>query len=712
MLYRLGQLLVMRQPIFIVGAITLLGWLVLLFHGIPKHAFNSIKNVATSTAATEDTATAVNEPIHLLIPATESNEQFCRVLFSALINNYPPPYLVNYGKKYDDPAIARAQKIAGLNDYLLKSSVGENDTIIIADGFDVWFQLPLNILVSRYHNAQGKDTALTIFGADKKCWPNDPDSPACTRAPLSSLPDGVYGPDTDQLTIYRDHKSKYDNFRPRWLNSGTAIGPASSLHVIYKEAWKRIADKQNEVTSDQRILADVWGDGLVDLLVVDHRSELFQAMGYAQADVAWIVNPDVETKATTASFVDKGNLTLELTSLGMDTEERRARSVWKGRPLAWNRISNAIPTVLHFNGDKEYMHRWWHKMWWNDKGGEVARTFLEKLESGGTELLAEAKAGAWTEQGWVGWNELCGDYLTRIRAREPIPELQDKTLLLLGDSVDRFTVVDFCSQYVGKNASAHPLDSFTGIVSQILPNMGGYSRSCYLDYLNLKVAWSFFYGFDETDMWQDKKSAYTAPGQFSERWRLSLEALKTIPTPNLVMVNAGFWELARFDRLYERAYKSEPDPPTVSTEFLNEYIGLTTQWLADVRKAVGSSPRIRWRQTHYPGKATGSYFTIAGEKKKPRARFHEVKIRALNAAAGVAVQQASEAELRSRISWPEKPGLGELQDDGSITIWPIGDIMSGWDTKLWVRDEIHQTADVGSFVFGESLMEYLARSPR
>ncbi|GAO47751.1 hypothetical protein G7K_1950-t1 [Saitoella complicata NRRL Y-17804] len=246
-----------RHPVFIVGAITLLGWLVFLYHAIPEHAFSALQSVDTSTAVTDDTA-VTDETVHLLIPATEPNNQFCRVLFSALINDYPSPYLVNYGKKYDDPAIARAQKIAGLNEYLLKSTVSRNDTIIIADGFDVWFQLPLDVMVSRYRLAQQNDTSRTIFGADKKCWPNDPNSPACTRAPLSSLPDGVYGPDTDQLTIYRDQKAKYDNFRPRWLNSGTAIGPASSLHAIYEEAWRRIEDKQSTVKSDQRILADVW----------------------------------------------------------------------------------------------------------------------------------------------------------------------------------------------------------------------------------------------------------------------------------------------------------------------------------------------------------------------------------------------------------------------------------------------------------------------
>ena len=152
-------------------------------------------------------------------------------------------------------------KIKGIFDFLSdRSKVKDDDLILIVDGYDVWFQLPPEIMIRRYHKmvkeadehlrgrygmvTEGKPgdgtadrvqkyTQKVIFGADKLCWPNPAADPACAAIPYSTLPKDVYGADTDK------EKEGFHN-RPRYLNSGNVIGPAADVRAIYQYALQKV----------------------------------------------------------------------------------------------------------------------------------------------------------------------------------------------------------------------------------------------------------------------------------------------------------------------------------------------------------------------------------------------------------------------------------------------------------------------------------------
>lgn len=225
-----------------------------------------------------------NPAFHLLIPASESNAGLCKTLLSAFILSYPSPTLVNYGTTFDGNGWdkgSHAGKIRGVFDFLNdQSKVKDDDLVMLIDGYDVWFQLPPEIIIRRYHTmiAEANDrlrrrygmviegkpgdgtadrvqkyTQKVIFGADKICWPNPREDPACAAVPYSTLPKDIYGPETD-----KDSESYLS--RPRFLNSGTVIGPAANVRAIYKYAVEKVEEAKRGTIGDQFVLAEIFGE--------------------------------------------------------------------------------------------------------------------------------------------------------------------------------------------------------------------------------------------------------------------------------------------------------------------------------------------------------------------------------------------------------------------------------------------------------------------
>ncbi|PRP86082.1 hypothetical protein PROFUN_03069 [Planoprotostelium fungivorum] len=322
--------------------------------------------------------------IHLVYPVNNHSKLFCMCLFSALINNYPPPKLVNYGQKMTFEE-GQAKKISGFKSLL--ESLPKNDTVIFVDAFDLFFQLPLDIMMLRY-----RDTKKTLFSsADKWCWPNYRWSDACEKIPKSSLPADIYGPDTD--LPYGRAKN-----RPRFFNSGGMIGQARQLKTLFKSADIKMAALKEPPITDQGLLAEVfqvnyekrnWG--------LDYESSIFQTVTNSIADIMW---PEEITESTLSSaplspqpYMKK----IDLRGLGFDDPE----SPWPDRWLAWNRVSNSVPVILHYNGKegKSVLEKSWQRMWWYPD-------LIEMTE----ELAKNEKAGVWADGKWIQWKEICGTY--------------------------------------------------------------------------------------------------------------------------------------------------------------------------------------------------------------------------------------------------------------------------------------------------------------
>lgn len=167
--------------------------------------------------------------LHLLLPATASNLNLCKLLLSSTIAGFPNPILLGWeGHGQYNGSKSHLFKISETLAYLntLPASADE-DIVLVLDAYDVWLQLPPDVLIRRYFQAIDKANKRLksesiygvehggavvkqsiLFGPDKTCWPDDERRAACWAVPESSLPDDIFGPATDTWMVPN---------RPKWL---------------------------------------------------------------------------------------------------------------------------------------------------------------------------------------------------------------------------------------------------------------------------------------------------------------------------------------------------------------------------------------------------------------------------------------------------------------------------------------------------------------
>ena len=183
------------------------------------------------------------------------------------------------GKIFKESA-SHTAKIKGVYGVLSdRSKTKDDDMVLIVDGYDVWFQLPPQILLDRFHEVIEKENKAirerygmitedrdkdgkgervpryeqkVILGADKLCWPNPREDPACFAVPYSTLPEDIYGEDTDT-----DPKAFHN--RPRWLNSGNIMGRVKDVRDIYEVALKKVESGAGGL-GDQYVFGAIFGE--------------------------------------------------------------------------------------------------------------------------------------------------------------------------------------------------------------------------------------------------------------------------------------------------------------------------------------------------------------------------------------------------------------------------------------------------------------------
>lgn len=415
---------------------------------------------------------AMGEPsFHVLIPASETNDMLCKTLLSAFVLNYPPPTLINFGKVFTGDGWdqgTHAGKIKGVYDFLRKDKkVHDDDLVLVIDGYDVWFQLPPEVMVKRYHKLiqdtnqrlrkqygiiseekpwkGGQEKKVqryvqtVVFGADKLCWPNQPDDPACASVPESTLPRNAYGLNTD-----RDPEG-YTN-RPRYLNSGTIIGRVNDVRAIYERALEKV-DEGLGAIGDQFVFAEIlgeqeyqrqlsmsnmgrpWyyplfntnpfyqmrspsakavkhmtlpGNRRYDFSIgLDYRSSLFQTMTHSSDDIAFITYANVSSSTLPRSHPQVSSLSLPLDintsrppfptndtptafatgkllplSPDLDSLPPPDQNTWPQQPLATNLHSLTVPSLLHINGDKSLLDSWWPSLWYQPHARALLRAYM------------------------------------------------------------------------------------------------------------------------------------------------------------------------------------------------------------------------------------------------------------------------------------------------------------------------------------------------
>lgn len=214
--------------------------------------------------------------LHYLVPASHSGVQLCYNLVSSAANRYPVPLLLGWNATGEfNAAETHLAKLRSLKRYLDALPPQEDsDLVLMVDGFDVMHQLPPDVVIERYFEIANKADAhladrlslsidearrrnlrQTIFwGPDKICFPGDHRAPRCWAVPPSTLGPHAFGPKSGSGDMtFAD---------PRWLNSGTVIGPVDDVRKLINATMDEIAathDPEYELSeSDQYYIANVW----------------------------------------------------------------------------------------------------------------------------------------------------------------------------------------------------------------------------------------------------------------------------------------------------------------------------------------------------------------------------------------------------------------------------------------------------------------------
>jgi hypothetical protein len=218
-----------------------------------------------------------NERLHFLLPATNPNENLCQVLLSSSILGYNSPVMLGWGAKKMKGIThggTHALKISQTLDYLKAiDKQQDDDLVILADAYDIQFQLPPKVLIDRYYRVtddanrrlkadygkaydKEKFRQSILFAAAKRYWPNPINEVSTWTAPQSPAPDDIYWNNTDTII----GRNSYWSNRPRFMNSGFIIGPVGDMRKMFKRANKRIRTTVKYHDSDQSVFAIMMGE--------------------------------------------------------------------------------------------------------------------------------------------------------------------------------------------------------------------------------------------------------------------------------------------------------------------------------------------------------------------------------------------------------------------------------------------------------------------
>ncbi|KAK9458562.1 uncharacterized protein V1516DRAFT_682487 [Lipomyces oligophaga] len=117
---------------------------------------DGLSNVGPRTISVLKATKAKKRALHFLLPATQLNKLVCKTMFSAFINDYPSPVLLNFESVFRNAAEARFMKIAAIHRYL-QLKTHDDDLVLIMDSYDTWFQLSFETLIKRYYQIQEED---------------------------------------------------------------------------------------------------------------------------------------------------------------------------------------------------------------------------------------------------------------------------------------------------------------------------------------------------------------------------------------------------------------------------------------------------------------------------------------------------------------------------------------------------------------------------
>jgi len=398
----------------------------------------------------------------IILPAQNPSHDLCKVVASAVALGYPAPVIVNWALKQetdttDKSSRSHLTKISGVLDYLEwatsddaygASRLNEADLVLMLDAYDVWLQLPPEVLVRRYFAAnQRADDALAmkhanladsdlprqtiIASAQKRCYA--PQSKMtdlhCSELPESTFPANIFGFWTDSTFF------NYQYARPWSLNSGSFMGPAGDLRRYFQRVNDRMEEylaqspTSEQLSGDQGTFAEIFGEQEVwrDSLHrqgaaqrtqgkqlttseleyhvgLDYLQELFYPTCYSEHAGSFLRLQDSEyvrrkSKEAGVSPPRIQKLPVEIVSAPSpftSLEDDSAQSqTWGSVPLYTDLWTAIIPVAVHHNawrnGLKGRLETWWDRTWYFPYLRELLDRYMA-MNGTSTGSIAEIRA--------------------------------------------------------------------------------------------------------------------------------------------------------------------------------------------------------------------------------------------------------------------------------------------------------------------------------
>ncbi|KAH6888600.1 hypothetical protein B0T10DRAFT_56984 [Thelonectria olida] len=396
---------------------------------------------------TMDPIPAGDHRLIMVIPQDAPTPEICKVMFSAMANGYPSPVILNWGNSrqrlesgLDTSHLFKIIKGVNYLDKMMDESandadrVYEHDLVFIMDALDIWWQLPPDLLIKRYHEAiKASNERLAkewsgpgpvpykntlLGGAQKRCWPT-PDYGIelhCDMLPQSPVRADLFGERTDEPGLHHAGRVKH-------FNGGTLMGPAGDLRRFWRRSLDRISRVQSHhprIRSDQGIQGEVWGEQEMfrdwlrrqpnrndpDFINDPMMRTMLENYEYGfSVDYFEAVAINTNFKELDADFMIINNQTaIDIRSKELGIDPVRLRGVpedvkatkhpltrvlpenevgdWGDLPLFADYYSEVVPVIVHHNayenGLKERRKWWWDRTWYFPHLRRLVHAYLEK----------------------------------------------------------------------------------------------------------------------------------------------------------------------------------------------------------------------------------------------------------------------------------------------------------------------------------------------
>ena len=153
---------------------------------------------------------------------------------------------------------------------------------------------------------------------------------------------------------------------------------------------------------------------------------------------------------------------------------------------------------------------------------------------------------------WTPLNSDCPrapHFLQDVIDRKPLPWLQGRTLLMVGDSVDRNNLRFFCELAGSENMRVTSMTNLTEVTLgdtdlepwNIDPGDLTRPRVCRIDEYDFEIIMFFHYGMQDEEIWTEK-NVYTPPGLIEKRIPMLKGLLEDYGRkPDMIILASGIY---------------------------------------------------------------------------------------------------------------------------------------------------------------------------